>query len=351
MKSLALKIGLAAGTFILLFVLLEVGLSLAGYGNLERYSHDPDLYWKLAANQEAVTKVNRQAVRINSHGTRGREFETDKPEHTFRILCLGDSRTFGWGLAEEETFASRLEASLRQAAGSPSRVEVINGGVNAWSYPQILMYLERDGLDYSPDLVILDGANLWTTFDAGQSDAFRRSFKRKLMVKNMLRRSATYHYFVEVQLKTYYEKYRKKLVEPETRPDETEFDAAESEFLARLDGTFQEMDDLLRERGVELVFLHTPREDEETSRRSRELKRLMATVAARNGRVFVDATSEFANAGEPLFQEGDPIHANSAGNAILADLLFRAVSPLPVFKDVVTGDLPSRTGAPADLSP
>lgn len=347
-KALATRIGLAAGTFLLLVAMLEGGLSLAGYGNLERYSPDPDLYWKLTPNQNVVTKVGKKPVRINSHGTRGREFETLKPAGTFRVLCLGDSRTFGWGLAEDETYAGRLEVLLRRAAPAGSRIDVINAGVNAWSYPQMLIYLKRYGLDYSPDVVILDGANLWTTFGEDQSEAFRRSFRRKLIAKNLVRRSAIYHYFVEVRLKSYYEKYRKKLVQAGDRPDEQQYDAAEKEFLLGLEATFQDMSDLSREHRVDLVFLHTPREDETVSRRSRELKRLMANVAERNGWVFVDATDAFVAAGGTLFQEADPIHANAAGNTILADVLFSALKSMPSFVDAGRRGLPS---APDDNSP
>lgn len=343
-KGLASRLGLAAGTFLLLVLMLEGGLSLAGYGNLERYDPDRDLYWKLTPSQNVVTKVGKKPVRINSHGTRGEEFDAAKPENAFRVLSLGDSRAFGWGLAEDETYSKRLQELLRHAAGAGRLVEVINAGVNAWSYPQMLIYLQRDGLAFSPDVVIVDGANLWTTFGENQSEAFRRSFKRKLLAKNLLRRSAIYHYFVEVQLKTYYERYRKKLVQTGVRPDEQQFDAAEREFLAGLEATFESMSDVLREHGVELVFVHTPREDEATSRRSLELKRLMKTVAEGNARVFVDATDAFASHGGMLFQEADPIHPNAEGNAILAGLLFSAVKSMPGFAEAT-----ARSGAPATV--
>jgi len=32
----------------------------------------------------------------------GRNFQIEKPAGTIRILSLGDSRTFGWGLTDEE---------------------------------------------------------------------------------------------------------------------------------------------------------------------------------------------------------------------------------------------------------
>ena len=96
------------GLFLLCFGSLELLLRLNGYGNLEIYEPDPALYWKLKPNQDCYTKIDHKPVHINSHGTRGPEFETRKPANTTRILSLGDSRTFGWGLAQAETYSGVL---------------------------------------------------------------------------------------------------------------------------------------------------------------------------------------------------------------------------------------------------
>src|SRR2546425_511746 len=89
------NLALALGTFLLCAAVLEAVLRLNGYGNVEIYEPDPKLYWKLKANQDCFTKMGHKPVHINSHGTRGPDFETAKPPNTIRILSLGDSRTFG----------------------------------------------------------------------------------------------------------------------------------------------------------------------------------------------------------------------------------------------------------------
>ena len=306
-------------------------MSLAGYGKLVIYSPDYDLYWKPKPNQDAYTKIGRHPVRVNSHGTRGAEFEAVKPEGTFRIICLGDSRTFGWGLAEEDTYSKRLENLLRAEVSSDRRVEVINAGVNAWSYPQMLTYMKKHGLAYQPDLVIMDGANLWTEFTEDQPENFRRSFLRKVRLKNLVRRSAVYHYVVEVRLKRYYEEYRTKAIATDARPDEAEIEQKEREILASLEGTMESMSRLLDAHGSQLILLHTPREDEDTSRANNYIKTIEQRVADRTGCIFLDLTASFQAHGGPLFQKADPVHPNAEGNAIVAAELLEAVNRLSKF--------------------
>src|SRR5438874_2643238 len=106
-KTLSKKLGLSLATLLIFLGGFEFILRLNGYGNLEIYQPDPALYWKLKPNQNCFTKVDHKPVHINSHGTRGPDFQTQKPPGTLRILSLGDSRTFGWGLSEPETYSLR----------------------------------------------------------------------------------------------------------------------------------------------------------------------------------------------------------------------------------------------------
>ncbi len=55
-------------------------------------------------------------VSTNSLGIRGKEISLEKPQDTYRILLLGDSMTFGWGVNEGETFAKILETNLNNFA-------------------------------------------------------------------------------------------------------------------------------------------------------------------------------------------------------------------------------------------
>ena len=81
-RKFAQNLALFALVFLLCFVVAEIALRLAGYGNLEIYQPDRRLYWRLKPNQDCFTKVDRRPVHINSHGTRGAEFPAEKPART-----------------------------------------------------------------------------------------------------------------------------------------------------------------------------------------------------------------------------------------------------------------------------
>ena len=52
--------------------------------------------------------------KVNSLGLRDREFSRTRPEGQIRILCLGNSTTYGAGVAMEDTYPKQLEDLLRQ---------------------------------------------------------------------------------------------------------------------------------------------------------------------------------------------------------------------------------------------
>jgi lysophospholipase L1-like esterase len=94
-------------------------------------------------------------VNINSWGFRDRKYDIEKPAGTVRILMLGDSVTFGWGVAAEDTVAKKLEAKLNATPGL-SPVEVINAGVGNYNtVMEVLSFVERDAA-LKPDVVVLN---------------------------------------------------------------------------------------------------------------------------------------------------------------------------------------------------
>lgn len=95
-------------------------------------------------------------VQINSLGLRDREYTRDKAANTFRILLLGDSTTFGWGVRAEDTVAKLLEADLNAARGPGAPTfEVLNCGVGNYTTVQEVAFYDRVGHTLQPDLVIL----------------------------------------------------------------------------------------------------------------------------------------------------------------------------------------------------
>jgi lysophospholipase L1-like esterase len=115
-----------------------------------RYLYDPLLGWKNIPSWQATTRGKK--LTINSRGLRGREYPYKKAPGVTRILVLGDSYIWGYGVADQEVLTEVLEERLGGAAG---RYEVLNAGVSGWGNDQEYLWLKNEGFRYSPDLVVL----------------------------------------------------------------------------------------------------------------------------------------------------------------------------------------------------
>jgi len=344
-KRLCQNLALSLATFLLCVAAFEVLLRLNHYGNLEIYEPDPALYWKLKPNQDCYTKVDRKPVHINSQGTRGPEFQVAKPPGILRILSLGDSRTFGWGLSDSETYSARLQALLEERLRR--KVEVINAGVNAWSYSQMLVYFRDPGLRYQPDVVILSDANLWTQFTEKSSPEFVRRFMLRVRLKNFLRRFAIYHYVVEVKLKEFYEAHRTKFIPVDPKQDPLFKDQQQKDPDAVFRGAIHDLCALAKTKGVKPVLLYLPRLEELTTTNALSVLEAKRAVSRELGLPLVDiGPALLAQAaahpaeGKALYLEADPAHFTSRGNELIARQLFEALAPL------VTPVVPAGASAP-----
>lgn len=87
--------------------------------------------------------------RINSRGFREREFRLQEPANRQRLLCLGDSFTFGTGVAVEDTWPRRLE---RLCESDGVALQALNLGVyryNALQQEALLRRALEGGLEAS----------------------------------------------------------------------------------------------------------------------------------------------------------------------------------------------------------
>ena len=106
--------------------------------------------WYLKPN----TILERDGIvyETNSFGLRDVEFPLIKSPNTLRIVCLGDSVTYGQGVRFEETYEQQLEKKLK-IQGIDARV--INAGIGAHRTWQGLERLEKDVIRFSPDMVVI----------------------------------------------------------------------------------------------------------------------------------------------------------------------------------------------------
>jgi lysophospholipase L1-like esterase len=322
-KRLLQNLALSGVVFLLCIAAFEFVLRLCGYGNLEIYEPDPKLYWKLKPNQNCFTKIDHKPVHINSQGLRGPEYQVEKPANTLRILSLGDSRTFGWGLSDEETYSLRLERALQAYVGPSRKVEVINAGVNAWSYAQMLVYFRDYGLRYQPDFVVLAEANLWTQFSEKNSPEFVKKFMWRVWLKNLLRRSAIYHFVLEVELKKLYEPARNLFIPVDPKQDalfkaqqQSDPDAV---FREAIEGVCQ----VARTNHVRPVLLCLPAlNDLMSTGQVSSVLQMKRAAGAKFAAPVVDLTPDLRPHGKNIYLPADPLHFNVQGNAIVAERLF-----------------------------
>jgi lysophospholipase L1-like esterase len=112
--------------------------------------------------------VSYTDFQTNEVGLRDYEIRDDG---SVRILALGDSCTWGWAVAQSETYPSVLQALLNGRPGSTT-YRVINAGLPGYSSYQGLVYLREFGLSFNPAIVII-GFGFNDAYRFGSNDAHR----------------------------------------------------------------------------------------------------------------------------------------------------------------------------------
>ncbi|MEP7122574.1 MAG: hypothetical protein ABJE95_16750 [Byssovorax sp.] len=108
---------------------------------------------------------------VNSLGLLDTEHAIPKPKDVFRIAVLTGSIANDGSIAFEDRFFRRLETQLAGAVPDGRKVEVINVSCEGYNTAQQVRLLEKVGLRYEPDLVIVA---YMLTSAAIQNGAYRR---------------------------------------------------------------------------------------------------------------------------------------------------------------------------------
>jgi len=121
--------------------------------SLYRPSSIPGLTYEMVPGRSGV--FEDMSVRTNSLGMRGPEPAPETPS-VVRVAVVGDSLTFGFGVAEEETYASLLGRILNGSSpdGGP-RFDVLNFGVVGYNTRDEAVVVERRVLGLHPRLIIV----------------------------------------------------------------------------------------------------------------------------------------------------------------------------------------------------
>lgn len=136
--------------------------------------YDPVTGWSLKPNLRDEKVFENKILNSNSKGMRGRKEFSYERNSKARIIVLGDSFTFGDEVSDNETYPYYLQELLG------SGVEVINMGIRGYGLDQMLLRLEKEGIKYKPDIVLLG----FSAFDMERNMlSFRDYAKPKFILK------------------------------------------------------------------------------------------------------------------------------------------------------------------------
>ncbi len=93
-------------------------------------------------------------ISLNSLGFRDVEFQRKKPPSVFRIICLGDSWTFGANVGQDQAYPQQL-SRLLQYEFPEADFEVLNLGVLGYSSFQGMDLLKLTAFDLDPDFIVI----------------------------------------------------------------------------------------------------------------------------------------------------------------------------------------------------
>jgi hypothetical protein len=144
---------LAAASLALVAGVGEIGLRILWPQPMNIFDNTRDRMTVHPPNLDLYLPQFGHRVHMNSAGMRDREHRVEKAPGVFRILLLGDSFIEAVQVPFEDSLPALLRARLEARGAAP--VEIVSAGVGGWGTDDELTYLQRYGLRYRPDLVLL----------------------------------------------------------------------------------------------------------------------------------------------------------------------------------------------------
>ena len=181
LRRVSLRLTLALGTTIVALLVAEGTVRLAHYlrddrrplavqlrsfraqakssmhdldlGDIVQPSRDAGIVYELRPNVRG--RFVGQPLLINSQGLHDYEYSRRKDSGTFRIVGVGDSSLFGWGVPFEDSGLKVLERRLNEKSHG-QKFEVIDFAVPGYNTAMEAETFVKRCLEYAPDLVLLN---------------------------------------------------------------------------------------------------------------------------------------------------------------------------------------------------
>jgi hypothetical protein len=150
---------------------------------------------------------NAVRYRMNRHGFRGDDISRAKPDGVARVMLLGDSFAFGAGVPLEDTLGFQLEGLLN--AGKKPDTQVVTFAIGGWGTRDEILFLEHQGMDFEPDLVVVvyvlndagyaGGLDLWREFrEQYQNRRLKWSYLASSLYATVARRTLARQYIADL---------------------------------------------------------------------------------------------------------------------------------------------------------
>ncbi len=123
----------------------------AALGQILRPSTTPDVVFELVASLDTCFRGAR--LLTDDRGLRIGEGSRREESEAYRVLLVGDSQAFGWGVPYEATVGARLEEAMRDEGAGP--VEVLSAAVPGYNAYQEAALLEALASTHEPDCVVV----------------------------------------------------------------------------------------------------------------------------------------------------------------------------------------------------
>jgi len=308
------------------------------------YKKDSELFWRIRPNQTIKGKFFVEGVyKINSRGYREREFSAEKNPDVTRIICLGNSCTFGWKVNLELTYPKILEKLLNQNLTKP-KFEVINAGMTGYSTFQGLRFLKREILGFHPDIIIFSYG--WNDMCPSEREDKDQKFPPQwiLNLDDFLSRSRFYSFLkFEIMnlLKSKQPQDEKKLVYRVSIKDYQE--------------NLKELAKIAQGSGIKVFFLSLPVSSAKvflgpgkTSKphiANKYYNKALRETTSEIGVPLIDVALLFEDRGD-LYDNGreEFIHYNARGHQVIADVIYQYFQEQEIAQQRNPNSSPQSTG-------
>lgn len=158
---------------------------------------DGDRFWKYRSSQTIDGQFMKQGrYTINRHGYRGPDYKLEKASDVTRVVCFGESSTFGLGVSDSDVWPRQMENKLNQLDPQKRRWEVLNLGVTNYSTFQAVRQAREEFPRLKPDIVM--NCFAWADHQPAANgiadDQIEVGAQWLIPVGNLLNRSAAYRW-------------------------------------------------------------------------------------------------------------------------------------------------------------